>query len=135
MADSTKVFVPRETSAVSLGADDVAKRIQDHDADVEVDRQRVGQAATPEGPAILILQVGNFGNATEFENVIAALQKIGFEQVIDVVDRDRTISNTLAVNLDFDQRLQPAHAPGTISNDLDVRIMVLNASGDVVGAQ
>ena len=38
MAEQIKVFVPRETSAVSLGADDVARRIQDHDAGVEVVR-------------------------------------------------------------------------------------------------
>jgi len=42
MADSTKVFVPRETSAISLGADEVAKRIQslaaENHADITVVR-------------------------------------------------------------------------------------------------
>ena len=38
MAAPTKVFVPRETSAISLGADEVAKRIQEQNADVEIIR-------------------------------------------------------------------------------------------------
>jgi len=38
MADPIRVFVPRETSAVSLGADEVAECIQDHSADVEIVR-------------------------------------------------------------------------------------------------
>ncbi len=38
MADKIKVFVPRETSALSLGADDVADRIQSLDADVTLVR-------------------------------------------------------------------------------------------------
>ena len=38
MGDPIRVFVPRETSAVSLGADEVAERIQDHGADVEIVR-------------------------------------------------------------------------------------------------
>jgi len=33
VADAIKVFVPRETSAISLGADDVADRIQSLAAD------------------------------------------------------------------------------------------------------
>ena len=38
MADPIRVFVPRETSAVSLGADEVADRIHDHSADVDIIR-------------------------------------------------------------------------------------------------
>ena len=38
MAKPIKVFVPRETSAISLGADEVARRIQERGADVEIVR-------------------------------------------------------------------------------------------------
>ena len=38
MAKPIKVFVPRETSAISLGADEVARRIQEQGADVEIVR-------------------------------------------------------------------------------------------------
>ena len=38
MAKPIKVFVPRETSAISLGADEVARRIEERGADVEIVR-------------------------------------------------------------------------------------------------
>jgi hypothetical protein len=66
--------------------------------------------------------------------MIATVQEFRFKQVLDVVDGNRTVCNALAVDFDLDKRLQPAHAPGPISDYLNIRILFLNTFGDFVGA-
>src|SRR5690606_38618905 len=69
--------------------------------------------------------------------MLAAQQEAGLEKAADVPRGYRPVGDTFTVDLDFHQRFQPAHAPGTVSHQRDVVAPGAgeNSGRDFVGAK
>ena len=52
--------------------------------------------------------------------MFAAGQESRLQQAVEVADLNRAIGNTVIANDNFDEGLQPAGAPGTVTNYVDV---------------
>ncbi len=52
--------------------------------------------------------------------MIRRIKQACCDEFVDVIDANRTVSNSLFAVVDLDQRLQPGHSPGAIAYDLDL---------------
>src|SRR6185312_1786316 len=82
-------------------------------------RERIGDAATREGQALLALQVRNFFRQAEAKGMVGDGAEAGVEQMLDVRGLDRAEGDAAGLGLDLEQRLQPEQAARAVADQRD----------------
>ena len=86
--------------------------------DIVLDTERVDHAHAREAQALLACEIRDGIDGTMVERMRLARQEPCIEQRFDVFRRNRTVGDTPARRLDFDQRLQPVQAARAVATDL-----------------
>ena len=87
---------------------------------VLVEVQRIDDADSREGQALLARDVGQFVDRAQPQRMRCSLEHARLARAPAAADGlDRTIADALACDFDFDQWLEPDHAARTDAHDLD----------------